>query len=47
MPKGAFYAFQNIKSTNFTSKSFTDFMLEKEGILACHVDYLGKYEKGV
>jgi len=34
MPKGAFYAFANIKETNMTSQVLADFLLEKAGVAA-------------
>lgn len=33
VPRGAFYAFPNIRGTGFTDKEFVKFMLEKAGVL--------------
>ena len=46
MPKGAFYAFPNIKSTDFTSEDFMDFMLEEAGVAVCPGNYFGNSGEG-
>lgn len=46
VPKGAFYAFPNIKKTGLTSEQFTDLMLDKAGVAVCPGNYFGEQGEG-
>ena len=41
-PRGAFYAFCNVKDTGFTGKEFADMMLEKAGVACAPGSMFGK-----
>jgi len=45
-PKGAFYAFPNIKGTGLSSEQFTDLILEKAGVAVCPGNYFGEHGEG-
>ncbi len=45
-PKGAFYAFPNIRETGFSSEKFAEFMLEEAGVAVCPGNYFGKGGEG-
>jgi len=45
-PKGAFYAFPNIKDTGFTSEEFASILLEKAGVAVCPGNFFGKHGEG-
>ncbi len=45
-PKGAFYAFANIKETGMSSKEMEQFLLEKAGVAALSGTAFGKYGEG-
>ena len=45
-PKGAFYAFPNIRGTGLTSQEFADVMLEKAGVALCPGHYFGENGEG-
>ena len=45
-PKGAFYAFPNIKETKLTSQEFADIMLDEAGIALCPGTIFGEYGEG-
>jgi aspartate/methionine/tyrosine aminotransferase len=46
MPKGAFYAFPNIKQTGFTSEQMENMLLEEAGVAALSGTAFGKYGQG-
>jgi len=45
-PKGAFYAFPNIKETGYTSEQFANVMLEKAGVAVCPGNFFGEHGEG-
>jgi len=45
-PKGAFYAFPNIKGTGLTSEQFANKMLETAGVAVCPGNYFGEHGEG-
>ena len=45
-PKGAFYAFPNIKNTGMTSQEFADLMLDKASVALCPGHYFGENGEG-
>lgn len=45
-PKGAFYAFPNIRSTGMTSQQFTDLMLEEAGVAVAPGTIFGENGEG-
>lgn len=45
-PKGAFYAFANIKRTGMTDIEFCDHILKEAGIAACPGSYFGEHGAG-
>jgi aspartate/methionine/tyrosine aminotransferase len=46
MPKGAFYAFPNVKSFGRTSKEIQEFLLEKVGVACLSGTAFGRYGEG-
>lgn len=46
MPKGAFYAFPNIKATGWKSKALADLLLEKAGVACLSGTAFGAYGEG-
>jgi aspartate/methionine/tyrosine aminotransferase len=46
LPKGAFYAFANIKNTGMSDTKFCEYILEELGVAACPGSYFGDYGKG-
>ncbi len=46
MPKGAFYAFANIKGTGMSSKEISDYLLEEAGVATLPGTSFGKYGEG-
>jgi aspartate aminotransferase len=45
-PKGAFYAFANVKKSGMTDVEFADYILRKVGVAACPGSFFGKYGEG-
>ena len=45
-PKGAFYVFPNITGTGMTSEEFTNFALEKAGVVLLPGTTFGQYGEG-
>ncbi len=45
-PKGAFYAFPNIKKTGFSSEDFAKFMLEEASVALCPGNFFGEMGEG-
>lgn len=45
-PKGAFYAFANIKETGMSSREFSNFMLENAGVALAPGDLFGNHGSG-
>jgi aspartate/methionine/tyrosine aminotransferase len=45
-PKGAFYAFPNIKKTGYTSEQFASLIIEKAGVAVCPGNYFGEHGEG-
>ena len=45
-PKGAFYAFPNIKRTGLGSEEFSDHLLEKAGVATCPGNFFGEQGEG-
>jgi aspartate/methionine/tyrosine aminotransferase len=46
MPKGAFYAFPNIKATGWKSKALADLLLEKAGVACLSGTAFGEFGEG-
>ena len=46
MPKGAFYAFPNIKSFGISAKKMADYILEKAGVAVLPGTAFGSYGEG-
>ena len=46
LPKGAFYAFPNIKKTGMTSQECADYLLEKAGVACLPGTAFGPYGEG-
>ena len=45
IPKGAFYAFPNIKGTGLSSKTFADDLLQKAGVASLNGESFGEFGK--
>lgn len=45
-PKGAFYAFANVKKSGKMDIEFSDYILHKAGVAACPGSYFGQYGEG-
>jgi aspartate aminotransferase len=46
VPKGAFYAFMNIKNTGYSSEEFVDLMINEAGVALCPGNYFGNAGEG-
>ena len=45
-PKGAFYAFPNIRNTGLSSEEFANILLEEAGVAVCPGNFFGKHGEG-
>ncbi|RTL57747.1 MAG: pyridoxal phosphate-dependent aminotransferase [Rhodocyclaceae bacterium] len=45
-PKGAFYAFANVKKSGMTDREFADHILQQAGVTACPGSFFGRHGEG-